>query len=77
MSQIEKFNKDILANKQMLEDVKKIGNDIPKIVAYANSKGYSFTVADVQASAKQGQLSEDQLNKVAGGTNVLQGALVC
>lgn len=78
MSQIEKFNKDILANKEMLEAVKKIGNDVAKIVAYANSKGYNFTVADVEASAKKGgELSEEQLNKVAGGTNVLQAALVC
>ncbi|KJS69135.1 MAG: hypothetical protein JL50_02490 [Peptococcaceae bacterium BICA1-7] len=67
MSQIEKFNKDLASNKEMMEDVKKIGNDIAKIVSYANSKGYSFTVDDVKASAKQGEISEEQLGKVAGG----------
>lgn len=69
MSQIEKFNKDLLENKEMLEEVKKIGNDIAKIVAYANSKGYNFTVADVEA--KKGELSEEQLDKVAGGIVII------
>lgn len=67
MSPIEKFNKDLRENKEMLEAVKKIGNDVAKIVAYANSKGYNFTVADVEARTKQGELSEEQLSSVAGG----------
>lgn len=65
MSQIEKFNKDLTTNKEMMEAVKALGNDVEKIVAYANSKGYSFTVEDVKA--KQGELSEEELDKVAGG----------
>lgn len=76
-SEIQKFNKDLLENKEMQAEVKTIGNDLAKIVAYANSKGYNFTVADVEANAKQGELSEEQLGNVAGGTNVLQAALVC
>lgn len=67
MSEIKRFNKDLSENTGMLEEVKKIGNDVPKIVAYANSKGYTFTVADVEANAKKGELSEEQLDKVAGG----------
>lgn len=65
MSQIEKFNQDLSTNKEMLEAVKELGNDVGKIVAYANSKGYNFTVADIKA--KQGELSEQELDKVAGG----------
>jgi len=62
---IEKFNKDLLENKEMQAEVKAIGSDLAKIVVYANSKGYNFTVADVEA--KKGELSEEQLDKVAGG----------
>ena len=62
---IEKFNKDLLENKDMQAELKTMGNDVPKIVAYANSKGYSFTVAEVEA--KKGELSDEQLDKVAGG----------
>ncbi len=62
---IEKFNKDLLENKDMQAELKTMGNDVSKIVAYANTKGYNFTVADVEA--KKGELSEEQLDKVAGG----------
>lgn len=62
---IEKFNKDLLENQEMQKDIKNIGNDMAKIVAYANAKGYNFSVADVEA--KKGELSEEQLDKVAGG----------
>ncbi len=65
MSQIERFNKDLSTNKEMLEEVKALGNDLDKIVAYANSKGYNFTVEDIKA--EQGELSEQDLDKVAGG----------
>lgn len=64
-TQIEKFNKDLLENQEMQTEIKNIGNDMVKIVAYANSKGYNFTVADLEA--KKGELSEEQLDKVAGG----------
>jgi len=67
MSEIQKFSKDLLENKDMQAELKNIGSDVPKIVAYANSKGYNFTVADVEARAKQGELSEEQLGNVAGG----------
>lgn len=77
MSKIEKFNKDLLENKEMQAELKAIGNDLPKIVAYANSKGYDFTVADVEARAKQsGALSDEQLDKVAGGVIVASAILV-
>ncbi|PKM76288.1 MAG: hypothetical protein CVU90_13195 [Firmicutes bacterium HGW-Firmicutes-15] len=65
--EITRFNKDISENMEMLEALKNIGNDVQKIVAYANSKGYDFTVADVEASVQKGELSEEQLDKVAGG----------
>ncbi|MDD4238889.1 MAG: Nif11-like leader peptide family RiPP precursor [Desulfotomaculaceae bacterium] len=65
MSEVERFSKDVNENKEMLDAVKNIGNDMAKIVAYANSKGYNFTVADVDG--KHGELSEKQLDKVAGG----------
>lgn len=71
MSEVERFSKDVNENKEMLDAVKSIGNDVAKIVAYANSKGYKFTVADVKSSAKQGELSEKQLDKVAGGAGFL------
>ncbi len=71
-AQIERFNKDICENKEMQEEIKAIGNDLVKIVAFANYKGYEFTVADVEAIAKQREeLSEEQLDNVAGGVALI------
>lgn len=76
MSEIQRFNKDLNENKEMLEEVKNAGNDLAKIVAYANGKGYNFTVAELEASATAAELSEEQLDKVAGGLSIFVGKLV-
>ncbi len=67
-AEIERFNKDVRENREMWEEIKNIGNSLEKIVAFAKSKGYEFTVADIEAIAKQSEeLSEEQLDNVAGG----------
>ncbi|WP_434133337.1 Nif11-like leader peptide family RiPP precursor [Sporomusa sphaeroides] len=76
MSEIQRFNKDLNENKEMLEEVKNAGNDLAKIVAYANAKGYNFTVAELEASATSAELSEEQLDKVAGGVSIILGKVV-
>ncbi len=74
MTEIERFNQDVRENKEMQQEIKSIGSDLDKLVAYANAKGYKFTVAGVEARAKQGgELSEDQLDNVAGGVLVASG----
>ena len=74
MNEIKRFNEYVTENKEALEEIKAIGNDIEKIVAFANSKGFKFTVADLQAQAKNNdELSEEQLDKVAGGVIFLSG----
>jgi len=70
MSEIERFNKDVREVKELQEEIKKIGNDLEKIVAFANSKGYVITIADIEALVKEnggGELLEDDLDDVAGG----------
>ncbi|SHH18301.1 Nif11-like leader peptide family natural product precursor [Desulfosporosinus lacus] len=64
-TEIQRFSTDLRDNQEMQKEIKNMGSDMGKIVAYANSKGYTFTVADVDA--KKGELSEEQLDKVAGG----------
>ncbi|MGM0379452.1 MAG: Nif11-like leader peptide family natural product precursor [Bacillota bacterium] len=68
MQEIKRFNEDVKQDEEMLEDVKKIGNDLEKIVKYANSKGYEFTVEDLENKAEdKSELSEEELEDVAGG----------
>ncbi|CVK19416.1 Nif11-like leader peptide family RiPP precursor [Sporomusa sphaeroides] len=76
MSEIQRFNKDLKENKEMLEEVTKAGNDLAKIVAYANAKGYNFTVAELEAGVKSAELSEEQLDKVAGGVSLVLGKVI-
>lgn len=68
MEEIKRFNKDAIEDKTLLEEIKAIGNDVEKIVALANSKGYKFTIEDLNNEAqKSGELSEEELGDVAGG----------
>ena len=73
MEEIKRFNEDVKKDNEMLEAVKAIGNDIDKIVEYANSKGYDFTIEDLENKAEaEGELSEDDLDDVSGGTGSYQ-----
>ena len=70
MSQnIEKFIADVKENKELQTELKEIGSDVDKITKFAHSKGYDFTSNDLKsfADTKKGELSEEQLDKVAGG----------
>ena len=45
-----------------------IGNDLGRIVEFANTKGYAFSVGDLESTLKKGAvLSEDELENVSGG----------
>ncbi|MBF4692600.1 Nif11-like leader peptide family RiPP precursor [Fusibacter ferrireducens] len=82
MEAIKKFNEAVLGNPEMLEEIKALGNDVEKIVAYANAKGYKFTVADLEKQNEgNSELSEEQLDEVVGGlscviTGVVAAAFV-
>ncbi len=72
MSEISRFNNDVRENKEMLDAVKEIGNDLGKVVAYANSKGYAISIEELEAQIKEeGELSEENLDKVAGGLSAV------
>ncbi|MGM0379448.1 MAG: Nif11-like leader peptide family RiPP precursor [Bacillota bacterium] len=75
MEEIKRFNKDVKEDKEMLDKVKSIGNNLEKIVEYANSKGYDFTIEDLESEVdNNSELSEEQLDEVSGGktTNSLK-----
>lgn len=68
-NEINRFNEDVVANPDMMEAVKTFGSDLDKIVAYANEKGYTFTVEGLKAAAteQEVELSDDDLGSVTGG----------
>lgn len=74
-SELERFVADVKANKELQDALKEAGPDVDAIVKYASGKGYDFTADELKAYAqtKKGELSEEELEKVAGG--VVAGAV--
>ncbi|MBS7525358.1 Nif11-like leader peptide family RiPP precursor [Fusibacter paucivorans] len=71
MEELKRFSNDVMESSDMQTEIKEIGNDIEKLIAYANDKGYNFDLEDVKGiKAGAGELSEDELDSVAGGVMV-------
>ena len=69
---IAKFQEAVRTQPALLEKVKAVGSDVDALVALAGEAGFVFTRDELMdaAQAKKGELSEEQLQKVAGGTAV-------
>lgn len=72
-AEIERFVKDIKTNNALQLEVKKVGSNQQAFVALAKSKGYDFTLDELKkhAERKKGELSQEDLDKVAGGGGVV------
>ena len=71
-ARLEEFNKKISEDEALKARVEAIGDDMDAAVALAAEFGFTFTVDDLEAlkpssDLPQGELSEDQLDNVAGG----------
>ena len=67
-AEIERFAHDLAESEELRNEVKAIGADNAEVVKFANSKGYNFTMDDVDAlDIGEGELSDLQLDLVAGG----------
>ena len=66
-SEIERFTRDLKSNEVLRASIKAAGADQAAIVKAANANGYKFSVADVQQVISEGELSDAQLESVAGG----------
>ena len=66
-AEIERFTNDLKTNEALRTAIKAAGTDQAAIVKAANAKGYKFSVADVQQVISEGELTDAQLEGVAGG----------
>ena len=66
-AEIERFTKDVKSDEALRASIKAAGADQAAIVRAANAKGYKFSLADVEQVISQGELSDAQLESVAGG----------
>jgi len=72
-AKLEEFGKKISEDEALRARVEAIGDDMDAAVALAAEFGFTFTVDDLEAlkpasDLPKGELSEDQLDNVAGGT---------
>ena len=68
-SELERFISDVKRSEKLQEELKAAGADVGAIVKVAVDKGYDFSADELKAyvETKKGELSEEQLEKVAGG----------
>ena len=79
-TEVERFFKDMAANPDLKSGVGE-KTTMENLVSYAQSKGYQFSTNDVEAlSARQqgkGELSDAQLEQVAGGGTRICASVGC
>jgi predicted ribosomally synthesized peptide with nif11-like leader len=66
-AEIERFTNDLNKDAALRDAIKAAGTDHASIVKSANSRGYKFTLGDVEQVISEGELSDTQLESVAGG----------
>lgn len=71
---IRLFGEAVREDPALLEKVKAVGSDIDGMVALARESGFSFTAEELRdsAGAGQGELTEEQLQKLSGGGTWVQ-----
>jgi len=77
-AEVERFANDVKSNTELQEAAKGAGTDVGALVAVANEHGYKFTADELNAHAatKKSELSEEELEQVAGGSNVITVVVV-
>ena len=74
VSELERFGKDVGADETLRNAVKALGSTDPAdVVKFANGKGYSFSLDDVNSVTNGGELLDSQLESVTGGLSFVVG----
>ncbi|MEW6357117.1 MAG: Nif11-like leader peptide family natural product precursor [Planctomycetota bacterium] len=66
---VERLSAAIKADANLAAEIKKTGGNLKALIKFAADKGYNFSEKELKAYAKEkkGELTEEQLKKVAGG----------
>jgi predicted ribosomally synthesized peptide with nif11-like leader len=67
-SEVDRFLSDLQQYSGLRQELADLGQDMEACVQWANAKGYAFTLEEaLHTGAFDSDLSEDDLEKVAGG----------
>lgn len=69
MTELDRLLGDLQKNHALLEEFQGLGSNVQAWVSWANAKGYHFTADEASklAVSYNGEIGEDDLEKVAGG----------
>lgn len=66
--EVDRFLTDLQSDAGLRQELADVGQDVEACVHWANAKGYAFTREEaLEMGAFDADLSEDDLEKVAGG----------
>ncbi len=68
-AELERFNRDVQENEQLRGEFIENAANIAELAEYAKTKGYDWDLKDLKdlLEAKKGELSDEELDKAAGG----------
>ncbi len=66
---VKKFMQLVVEDTELQKELSKSGTDVPKIIELGAKRGLNFTAAEIKTVYDEtgGELTEEQLEKVAGG----------
>lgn len=72
--ELKRFSKDLKSDQALQDEAKASGTSPEDVTKMANAKGYDFSVEELTAAAEKskGELSEEDLDKVAGGAVIVE-----
>lgn len=74
LNEIKRFTKDLKGSAELQSAIKGAGASPEAVAGVAKEKGYDFTAEELKAAAAEnkGEMSEEQLDKVAGGAVIVE-----
>jgi len=72
LEEVKRFAEAVKKDDALQKELKAKGGDETAVADFAKSKGFDFSADELKgfAAEKKGELSEEQLDKVAGGAAV-------
>lgn len=76
--EVARFAQDLKSNSDLQAAAKSAGSDAESLAQFADKRGYDFSAKELHSYAddKKGELSDEDLDKVAGGGDTVTAVVV-
>jgi predicted ribosomally synthesized peptide with nif11-like leader len=64
---LDRFISDLQRDPELLQEFRRLSSDMDAAVRWVNSRGYAFTRDEAERMDADGELSDEDLDQVAGG----------